>query len=263
MSSAKIEVVDEKTILEIGASTQIVVESTGTILQAGDGGVLRLERPNVEVLSIGSQGLKGIDGTDGTDGTGVPAGTWAKFKWSTDGTVSDPGSGYVKANGDASIWSVSKEDFDGNDISLILSTWGVGSITLTSATDPTIFAIANVQNVTDQTGYVRLATTLLHIVGSFTQDEAVFLAFTAKGDTGATGATGAPGQDGEDVDLNYVHIQNSPSAHWTVNHNLHKFPSVTVVDSALTTVIGQVSFVDSDNIVIDFSGAFSGKAYIN
>jgi hypothetical protein len=64
-------------------------------------------------------------------------------------------------------------------------------------------------------------------------------------------------------DKNYRHIQGSSSAVWSINHNLDKYPSVTVKDSAGSTVIGEVQYIDEDNLTITFSGAFSGEAYLN
>lgn len=64
-------------------------------------------------------------------------------------------------------------------------------------------------------------------------------------------------------DLNAVHYQDSASTLWTVNHNLNKFPSVTVVDSAGNVVFGDVEYVDANNVKIKFSSAFAGKAYLN
>lgn len=61
----------------------------------------------------------------------------------------------------------------------------------------------------------------------------------------------------------FVHTQLVPSNTWNIQHPLDKFPSVTVVDSAGTVVVGDVSFVDADNIVIRFNSPFSGKAYLN
>ena len=34
------------------------------------------------------------------------------------------------------------------------------------------------------------------------------------------------------ADLNYVHYQDSPQDTWIIQHNLDKYPSVTVVNSA-------------------------------
>lgn len=61
----------------------------------------------------------------------------------------------------------------------------------------------------------------------------------------------------------FVHNQLIAEASWTVTHNLGKYPSVTVVDSAENWVIGDVTYINENRLVITFSGAFSGKAYLN
>jgi hypothetical protein len=61
----------------------------------------------------------------------------------------------------------------------------------------------------------------------------------------------------------FTHIQSNPSNEWAINHNLGKFPSVTVVDSALSVITGDIKYIDENNIIISFSGGFSGRAYLN
>lgn len=61
----------------------------------------------------------------------------------------------------------------------------------------------------------------------------------------------------------HMHTQTLASATWTVAHNLGKNPSVSIVDSAEEEVIGEVQHVDVNNLIIRFSAAFSGKAYLN
>lgn len=61
----------------------------------------------------------------------------------------------------------------------------------------------------------------------------------------------------------FVHDQTIPSATWTITHDLNKFPSVTVVDSSNSEVIGQIAYSSFNTLTITFSGAFSGKAYLN
>lgn len=61
----------------------------------------------------------------------------------------------------------------------------------------------------------------------------------------------------------YTHDQGVPSATWTVVHNLEKFPSATVVDTGDTVVVGEVTYVNNNEIEILFQSAFSGKAYLN
>jgi len=68
---------------------------------------------------------------------------------------------------------------------------------------------------------------------------------------------------GTSADKNYVHIQSSPSASWVVTHNLNKRPSVVVVDSADSVVVGEVEYNSDNQVTLTFAGAFSGKAYFN
>lgn len=64
-------------------------------------------------------------------------------------------------------------------------------------------------------------------------------------------------------DVTYVHTQSIPAAIWNINHNLDKFPAVAVEDSGGSWVIGNVDYIDSNNITLTFVGAFGGKAYLN
>ena len=61
----------------------------------------------------------------------------------------------------------------------------------------------------------------------------------------------------------YIHTQSSASSSWTINHNLDKYPSVSVVDSAGNKVIGDVEYTSRNSVVVSFCATFSGKAYLN
>lgn len=61
----------------------------------------------------------------------------------------------------------------------------------------------------------------------------------------------------------YIYTQGSASDEWTIQHNLGKYPSVTIVDSGGNVVVGDVQYLSTDEISISFAGAFSGKAYLN
>lgn len=61
----------------------------------------------------------------------------------------------------------------------------------------------------------------------------------------------------------YTHNQSSASDVWTINHNLNKYPSVSVVDSAGSQVICEVRYIDANNLECKFVGALSGVAYLN
>jgi hypothetical protein len=64
-------------------------------------------------------------------------------------------------------------------------------------------------------------------------------------------------------DSNFVHDQGMPSNTWSIAHNLGKLPSVTVVDTAGSVVVGDISYTDNNNLIVTFNDSFSGEAYIN
>lgn len=87
---------------------------------------------------------------------------------------------------------------------------------------------------------------------------------------GSIGPAGPPGEQGEpgapgtgSGDAYYTHSQGVAATTWTVVHNLGKFPAVTVVDSAGTTVEGTVDHIDINTLTINFAVPFSGTAYMN
>ena len=64
-------------------------------------------------------------------------------------------------------------------------------------------------------------------------------------------------------DKNFVYVQAISSDIWEITHNLNKYPAVTVVDSGGSVVVGEIVYIDKNNIRITFASAFSGKAYFN
>jgi hypothetical protein len=68
---------------------------------------------------------------------------------------------------------------------------------------------------------------------------------------------------GSGGDLGYTHTQSQAQTVWTVQHNLGKYPSVTVVDSAGTVVEGDIHHDSLNQVTLTFSAAFSGSAYCN
>lgn len=64
-------------------------------------------------------------------------------------------------------------------------------------------------------------------------------------------------------DKHFTFNKNIASEKWEIKHNLNKYPSVTVVDSADTVVYGNIEYIDNTKLIITFSGGFSGKAYLN
>jgi hypothetical protein len=79
-----------------------------------------------------------------------------------------------------------------------------------------------------------------------------------QGEQGEIGPSGPPGSS-----VQYTHEQTVASSVWEINHDLDKKPSVTIVDSADSVVIGDVFYVSNGNIIVEFDAPFTGKAYLN
>jgi hypothetical protein len=74
---------------------------------------------------------------------------------------------------------------------------------------------------------------------------------------GGTTEGGAGGGD------SYVHNQGVVASTWTITHNLGYYPNVTVIDSALSTVEGDVTQISTNVLRLQFSAAFTGTAYLS
>lgn len=92
--------------------------------------------------------------------------------------------------------------------------------------------------------------------------------------TGLPGPPGKPGEQGEPGEQgppgpagpgggSFTFTQSAPSQNWIINHTLGYFPSLTVVDSSGSVVEGDVVYADADTLVVSFSAAFSGKAFLS
>jgi hypothetical protein len=60
----------------------------------------------------------------------------------------------------------------------------------------------------------------------------------------------------------HIHTQGTPATTWTINHALGGYPGVFVVDSAQTVVYGEITYTNTSQVVVNFSSAFSGYAYL-
>ena len=73
----------------------------------------------------------------------------------------------------------------------------------------------------------------------------------------------------ESGDITFAHHQNTASASWVINHNLGKFPSVSIKfsssDSVYTNVgaFAGIVYTDENNLTINLAAAESGYAYLN
>lgn len=65
------------------------------------------------------------------------------------------------------------------------------------------------------------------------------------------------------ADKTYLHQQTVASDTWVIVHNLNKYPSVAVIDSAGNEVIGEISYDDKNQVTLKFVGGFKGVATLN
>lgn len=61
----------------------------------------------------------------------------------------------------------------------------------------------------------------------------------------------------------YIYEQGIASDTWNINHNLNKYPSVTIVDTSGTVVNCEVTYLDKNNCILTMNAPFKGKAYLN
>lgn len=64
-------------------------------------------------------------------------------------------------------------------------------------------------------------------------------------------------------DKNYVFEQTVASDEWIIIHNLNKYPSVSIINSAGDEVIGDIHYDSFNQVTITFEGSFKGKATLN
>jgi len=67
----------------------------------------------------------------------------------------------------------------------------------------------------------------------------------------------------DQADKHFTFNQATPANPWNVQHNLNKFPSVTVALPSGQVGQADVTYIDENNLTITFAGAESGKAYMN
>ena len=143
---------------------------------------------------------------------------------------------------------LSKFDAENNNVSEYLKTYASKQIVIVRLDDYSNFGLFDVVSVVNHptlSDYLTVTVTNRTNQGSFIADKYYGLAIFAEGDK------------------HYTHNQSVASATWSVAHNLNKFPSTTVVLSTGQKGYGDITYVDANNLTITFTGAESGKAYIN
>jgi hypothetical protein len=111
------------------------------------------------------------------------------------------------------------------------------------------FAQYSINSINESSNYSTLNVTFREGNGSFIADKYYAMSFSPKGQT----------------DKNYV----SPNLNFlagvaqTITHNLNKFPSVTVVDSGGSHIVGDVQHINENSFTITFTASFQAKVYAN
>lgn len=73
----------------------------------------------------------------------------------------------------------------------------------------------------------------------------------------------ADGSYGWGYPQTYIHEQGIASDEWIIQHNLGKFPSVTVVDSGNNVIVPDVQYINKNKCIVRMNGASKGRAYLN
>lgn len=61
----------------------------------------------------------------------------------------------------------------------------------------------------------------------------------------------------------FIFREDQALTEWVIEHNMGKFPSVSVVNSNDILMHGDITYVNDNKLIINFSAGFSGKAYLN
>jgi hypothetical protein len=81
--------------------------------------------------------------------------------------------------------------------------------------------------------------------------------------SGPTPAPPTQGTTALNASQDVVFTQQTPASIWTIEHNLGRYPTVLVIDSGGSQVIGDYSYPDLNTVVLTFSAPFAGQAYLS
>lgn len=59
-----------------------------------------------------------------------------------------------------------------------------------------------------------------------------------------------------------IYVQGTAALTWTIDHNLNRYPQVTTLDSTGAQISGTVTWPTLNRVVITFSPAVAGKAFL-
>ena len=184
---------------------QGIVGFTGS---KGDQGVIGFTGSKGDIGFTGSKGDVGFNGSIGFTGSqGGFGGVTFAYAWSTDTTLTDPGTGTVKINNanltSGTILSIDDEDANGTDIQQFLrtiddSTSAIkGHFRVANRLNADDYAMFTISSISEETGYFEVTVAYLEgSATSFTNGEELIMTFARTGDKGDTGFTGSKGDIG-------------------------------------------------------------------
>lgn len=171
------------------------------------------------------------------------------------GTISfDTTEGETVPFSSVTTWRLSTYALTNKEVHTFYDTPLTGSTVLvTNAENPKDWAIylwnSSTQNVLEPLFY-DISLTYISGNGNLVVDNDYFISLLGYDVSGNT-------------DKTFVFTQIVPEIQWTVQHNLDKFPSITVIDTSDTVVIGSYTYIDNNNVTLNFSAGFAGKAFLN
>jgi len=122
------------------------------------------------------------------------------------------------------------------------------AVILFQTDDKNIYGIYEVENVvqnSSDSNFYDFTLTYISGNGALTVDKYYSLAFVGDGDK------------------HFEFDQSSASATWDIQHNLNKFPSVSIALPSGQKGYGDVTYINKNRLTVSFISAESGKAYMN
>jgi hypothetical protein len=170
------------------------------------------------------------------------------------GTISfASGGGNNTSFGNITSILLSKTGAGGKNIQNFLPLFAGKDIIIAQSGDINKFGHYNVVSITDyvpDTNFLEVTLNLYTYNGSILKDKHyIFSEFVN------------PASD--EGDKNFTFTQNSAAQVWSITHNLGKNPSVSVADTAGSWVVGQVDYINDNELTITFNAPFPGVAYLN
>jgi len=172
------------------------------------------------------------------------------FRFKTTGIQSGDFTGPVDGSTFASVTTMQLSilDLSGQNVVKFMEYLVGNNILISKQKEISTFGHYTIDSYTDNGQFYTLNLTNLKGEGSL-EDEAIydFAVFTLS-------SQGVP---------TFIFTQGVPATVWNIQHNLGKFPSVSVINNNNIVINGEVTYIDNNNVQLNFSAGFTGKAYLN